>query len=343
MEDDNLEKIDFVIPWVDSDDPLWRKRRNKALANTENSIDDSENISEERYRDYGTLKYLFRSIEKYANWVNHIYLITDNQRPMWMNSDLSQEVGFANKLKIIDHKDIMPAEALPSFNSNAIEFNILNIPELSEHFVAFNDDIVINDIVNPNDFFKNGMPRDFRIYVPLKPYSSYDNILFNNSKLINQWLKGSYESKKGMFSLHYGVSILKNFQHYYLENGHYISNYSFPHNAQSFLKSAFRSANTIWKNEIQATVSNHFRTNDDLSTLLIRDYQLEHGYFSPRSPKFSQYYRINQINQIRKELLNSTHKLICINDAETDNYESDIVSINKLLQQKFPEKSSFEI
>lgn len=344
LEGESVEKIDFVIPWVDSNDLKWQKQRNQQLLNAGIDIDtDAENIGEERYRDYGTLKYLFRSIERYASWVHHIYLITDNQVPNWLRPDTTENSEFYQKLTIIDHKDIMPNEILPSYNSNAIEFNMINIPNLSEQFVAFNDDLLINSEVRPEDFFLNGLPRDYRVYIPLKPFSEYDHILFNNSQLINHWLQGKYESKTGLFSRTYGKQLLRNYQHYYLEHEHYVSNYSFPHNAQSFLKTSFEAANKMWGQEIYQTMQNNFRTNNDLSTLLIRDYQLETGCFVPRSPKFSQYYQLNEIDNIRQELLNSSHNLICINDAETKDYETDAKILNQLLQKKFPEKSSFEI
>ena len=57
-------KIDFVVPWVDGNDPEWRKQKNEYLPG---KVPDS---GSDRYRDMGTLRYWFRAVEKYAPWVN---------------------------------------------------------------------------------------------------------------------------------------------------------------------------------------------------------------------------------------------------------------------------------
>ncbi|BEI63519.1 hypothetical protein IYO1511_c10040 [Lactiplantibacillus plantarum] len=137
-----MEKIDFVISWVDSDDLEWQKKQ----AYSGEKITNSSNGAE-RFRDYGTLRYLLRSIDMYAKWVHHIYLVTDNQRPRWLDDK-------SDRLTVIDHQDIIPSKALPTFNSSAIELCLDNIPGLSEHFVYFNDDFLINRQVTPNDFLK---------------------------------------------------------------------------------------------------------------------------------------------------------------------------------------------
>ncbi len=49
------DAIDFVIVWVDGQDDRWRKQR--AAFQTEISKGDD---SEERYRDWGLLRYWFR-------------------------------------------------------------------------------------------------------------------------------------------------------------------------------------------------------------------------------------------------------------------------------------------
>ena len=63
-QDLRMEKIDFVIPWVDGADPAWlaEKRRYEtpdALA----SRADGDANADLRYRDYGTLRYWFRAAE----------------------------------------------------------------------------------------------------------------------------------------------------------------------------------------------------------------------------------------------------------------------------------------
>ena len=74
-------KIDFVVPWVDGNDPEWRKQKNEYLPK---KVSDA---GADRYRDMGTLKYWFRAVEKYAPWVNKVHFITWGHLPEWMNTE----------------------------------------------------------------------------------------------------------------------------------------------------------------------------------------------------------------------------------------------------------------
>ena len=124
MVDLNKIKIDMVYTWVDNKAPEWLEKK---LAYSGECIDNNVN-GNCRYIDNDELKYSLRSLEKYANWINKIYIITDNQVPEWLNTD-------NKKVKIIDHGEIIPKECLPVFNSNAIEHCIVNIPNLSEYYL----------------------------------------------------------------------------------------------------------------------------------------------------------------------------------------------------------------
>ena len=67
-------------------------------------------------------KHSLRAIEKYAPWVNHIYVVTNGERPSWLLE--------GSKLTQISHSQIFRYKtALPTFNSNAIEMNLHRIPK----------------------------------------------------------------------------------------------------------------------------------------------------------------------------------------------------------------------
>ena len=85
-----------------------------------------ENLGVMRYVDHQELRYSLRSVEAYAPRVNHIYVITDEQKPSWMKSH--------PKITIIDHSEIVPSIYRPLFSSIAIEMFLATIPGLSEHF-----------------------------------------------------------------------------------------------------------------------------------------------------------------------------------------------------------------
>ena len=60
--------IDFVILWVDDSDPEWREQRRRYAPKDHFLVDDGE----ARYRDWETLRYWFRAVEKFAPWVHRI-------------------------------------------------------------------------------------------------------------------------------------------------------------------------------------------------------------------------------------------------------------------------------
>ena len=112
--------VDIVITWVDGSDKQWQHQRaSYKYAET------GKKEEAVRYRDQGTLKYVFRSIEKYAPWVRKIHFITCGQIPEWMNTSNP-------KIHLVNHKDYIPDEYLPTFSSHTIELNFHNICEFKK-------------------------------------------------------------------------------------------------------------------------------------------------------------------------------------------------------------------
>ena len=133
--------IDLVITWVNGADPRWRAKRQAAGLDSALATANVEG----RFRDNGELRYLLRSIERYWPFEGMIYLVTDAQIPSYLAD--------CPRLKIIDHREILDAQYLPTFSSRAIESALHKIPGLAEHFVAFNDDVLLARPVLREDFF----------------------------------------------------------------------------------------------------------------------------------------------------------------------------------------------
>ena len=91
--------------WVDGNDPEWQKEKN--------NYDKKDNAdgSIVRYRDWDLLQYWFRGVEKFAPWVNKVYFITWGHLPKWLDTSNP-------KLVIVNHKDYIPEEYLPTFSAN---------------------------------------------------------------------------------------------------------------------------------------------------------------------------------------------------------------------------------
>ncbi|QOV37272.1 stealth family protein [Streptomyces ferrugineus] len=149
--------VDAVYTWVDGDDPAMAAKRRAHQQLSPNAIAARE-TGASRYTSHDELKYALRSLEMYAGFIRHVYLVTDSQIPTWLAPN-------AAGLTVVDHRDILPPGALPVFNSHAIESRLHHIPGLSEHYLYFNDDVFINRPVEAEHFFHgNGIAR-----IPLSP------------------------------------------------------------------------------------------------------------------------------------------------------------------------------
>ncbi|XP_060574334.1 N-acetylglucosamine-1-phosphotransferase subunits alpha/beta-like, partial [Ruditapes philippinarum] len=104
-------------------------------------------LTAKRFRDWGNLRYALRSVEKYADWINHVYIVTNGQVPNWLNT------GY-HKVSIVKHSDIFRnISHLPTFNAQAIETHIHRIPGLSKSFLYMNDDFFFAQTVELEDFY----------------------------------------------------------------------------------------------------------------------------------------------------------------------------------------------
>lgn len=142
------EPIDVVYTWVDSEDPQW-KREYAAALEQYGSASPRTASDIVRFQDREELKYSLRSLEMFAPWVNHIYIVTNGQVPGWLDTSNT-------RVTVVTHKQIFEnPEDLPTFNSHAIEANLHRIPGLKEHFLYFNDDVFLADWCTPKTFFTN--------------------------------------------------------------------------------------------------------------------------------------------------------------------------------------------
>ncbi|WP_375477976.1 Stealth CR1 domain-containing protein [uncultured Jatrophihabitans sp.] len=139
--------IDAVYTWVDGDDPAWRERMARARAAEHGVEYHPAAQGAHRYANRDELRYSLRSLDSYAPWIRHVYLVTDAQSPAWLRRDHP-------RLTVVDHRDIYTdASALPVFNSSAIISQLHHIPDLSEHYLYFNDDVFLGRDVRPETFF----------------------------------------------------------------------------------------------------------------------------------------------------------------------------------------------
>lgn len=130
--------IDAVYTWVNHADKKWQASWVSTFPN--------DKFDPDRYTSNDELRYSLRSINKYAPWINRIFIVSNCSQPDWMAEH--------PKIVWVKHEEIFPSKSMiPTFNSHAIEACLHRIPELSENFIYLNDDFVLNQPCLPLDFF----------------------------------------------------------------------------------------------------------------------------------------------------------------------------------------------
>lgn len=335
--------IDFVITWVDGSDLAWQAQKRLYEASdahyVENSLSTEFLSGDMRYRNWDLLRYWFRGIAENAPWVRYIHFVTWGHLPKWLNVNHP-------KLRIVEHRDFIPPVYLPTFNSHAIEFNMHRIPGLSEQFVYFNDDTFLLRRLNENDVFENGVPKDTGVLMPLIPKRGMTtHYQVNAVSLINaHYSKNQVISidKGKWFNRKYGFrNVLRTAL---MQPYNYFSGFLNPHLPLGYLKSTFEE---VWNQEadlLDSTCRNKFRSNEDVSTWVLRYWQLASGKFSPRSPSIGA--NITAYNNTMLGIIeNRTIKMICVNDLcqTREEFEYWQPRIQSSFATAFPNRCEFEI
>ncbi len=185
-----VEPIDIVYLWVNGADPVWRRKRQLALARCtaqqEEDLAIYGNVAG-RYRDNGELRFNLRALEKFYPGHGHVYVVTDGQVPDWLQP--------SDTLTLVDHRDLMPACALPVFDSGHIESYLHHIPGLAERFIYLNDDVFFGADVDPALWFGDAGVAVFNETSAIPDYDVLqpnETALVNASVLSKHWLSGRY-------------------------------------------------------------------------------------------------------------------------------------------------------
>lgn len=331
-------EIDFVITWVDMDDPAWQEQFSRYSGG---GFDDSTNSkSKARFRDGGLLRYWFRGVEKFTPWVRTVHFVTCGQKPSWLREDHP-------KLHLVSHSDFIPEEFLPTFNSSNIEMFFHRIPSLSDRFVYFNDDFYPISPIPEERFFgkEDGLPRDIAVFRLNTSASLWSRCLENNIRLINsrfekkavqkefasKWFTPEYEGRDRL------TRLLRFYPRFIT--------LKIPHNAQPYLKKTYQDVWEAFGDEILKVAPNRFRTKDDYTQELFRTWQICQGDFVPYNTyKDTRMFPLlvgsdKAIDAVR----NQSYRLVCLNDnAHIRDYDNVMKSLGEAFEGILPDKSSFE-
>ena len=138
--------VDIILPWLNANDAHWQ---NDYISYLKTQGKGDKSII--RTREWNLFKYFLRSVSKNCNWINKLYICVydEKQIPEWIN--LNNE-----KLKFIFHKDILPKECLPTYNSLCVSSYLPIYKELSENIILCSDDFYFVNETKMEDFFRNG-------------------------------------------------------------------------------------------------------------------------------------------------------------------------------------------
>lgn len=307
--------IDVVYTWVNDKDEEWQAQRAKysgAATLTDRADHD------ERFRNRNELRYSLRSIEMFAPFVRNVYLVTNGQKPDWLNLDNP-------RVKLVSHSEIYKNKSdLPTFNSSSIETQLHHIDGLAEHFIYFNDDVFLGDYCTADDFFfSNGIMKFFpsaqRAYEPD----------------IDDTREGYLVADGNV------IALMKQ------SRGRY-SRFIMEHTPLPALRSLLTNLETEFQAAWDACSRNRFRGDTDLRPIAFMQYQFAYlqklAVPSSISNCYLALWKPTIAAQLNNVASNRNFKTFCINDVGVDPDKAEEIDdlVFSFLENYFPFKSSFE-
>ena len=295
--------IDYVIPFVDCSDKNWLVEFKKYVSGTSNWSNNST-----RFRDWETLRYQLRSIERYMPWIRNVYIvmsISESQIPKWLNTQ-------NERVHVVWDWEIVPNEYLPVFNSNVIDLYIPCIEGLSERYLYACDDYIVMKEQKPENFFSE---KGIKLKVGRYWFRdwTYSRTIINSDQLICP----QYISK---------------------ENDRYLMPYC-DHAIVPHLRSENLKVMDKYQKEIENSIS-RFRESKNLTWLIYPLSLMQKGLLELSNVK-TRYSALQDETSINN--LNFTDcDVIVLNDEYRDNYFYAKTLLKNRLEEVLPGKSEFE-
>jgi hypothetical protein len=291
--------MDVVITYVDGNDPLWKQDYEKYS---------DVPVLEKRFRDWGTLRYLLRGIEKYMPFVSNVFLVVshESQVPEWIDR---------TAVRVVLHEDFIPKMLLPTFNCNPIEMHLHNIEGLSEQYIYFNDDLFPVAESRPEDFYRDG-----------KAVLGFSRHLFAGG-MFKQICRNSDRRARSILSMTDSLCFIRP-----------------QHSCQPMFKSVCFKVYDSLKDEILTSMT-RIRTSANLNQYLYLDYAFYSGRMISERISCKHFSAaVTSPARLSKFIKNPSRKFLCINDVRLG--ERKFVrmqsAVIKAFETRFPHKSRFE-
>jgi hypothetical protein len=308
--------VDVVYTWVDGEEPEMRTKRARYQERGIAEILDKE-TNASRYTSHDELKYSLRSLAMYADFVRHIYIVTDGQKPHWLDDR-------APGITVVDHREIFPQGVLPVFNSHAIETRLHHIPGLSEHYLYFNDDVFVGRRVTAEHFFHGGG----LMKIPVSPLK------------IGVGKPHAEETATNSAS--------KNVRRLLFEKFGRMTTNNFMHTPLPQQRKTLQALEELFPEDIRRTTASRFRSPQDIAMTapLLYQYALMTGRGVPGKYSF-RYVNISRPDAERRlaDLRRDRRfDFFCLNDVDVPPKEREQVGVrmSEFLEDYFPFASPFE-
>lgn len=291
--------MDIVITYVNGNDPVWQKDYEKFT---------NVPVMEKRFRDWGTLQYLLRGIEKHMPFIRKVFLVVSHrsQIPEWVDE---------SNLNVVLHEDFVPEEYLPTFNCNTLEMNLHRIKGLDEQYLYFNDDLFPVRDCKPGDFYRDGKS--------LIGFTKH----YWGTGMFKQICRNSDALARKALGMPASRSFIRP-----------------QHICAPMLKSECEKMCSIVAEDIAASYT-RTREGRNYNQYMFTDYLFYQG--KALSEKISSKHlsvAVSSSSRIRKAIEAPSRNLICINDVRLSEkrYEKLRNTVIDAFEKKFPQKSRFE-
>lgn len=172
------DPVDIVFTWVDGGDTDWQDSFRSAAHEAGRQLDE-RGLDGARYEIRDELRYALRSVWANCGWARNIFIVTAGQTPDWFDP-----LDGDDRIRIVDHTEIFPPDALPTFNSHSIEASLHKIDGLAERFVYFNDDMFVRRPTRPETFFtSNGLARVFQSDACVPAVEDHDTLAVDTAAM----------------------------------------------------------------------------------------------------------------------------------------------------------------
>lgn len=292
--------MDIVITYVNGNDPVWQQDYEKYT---------SVPAMQKRFRDWGTLRYLLRGVEKNMPFVRNVFLVVSHpsQVPEWADTE---------NLKVVLHKDIIPEEYLPTFNSNAIEMHLHRIEGLDEEFIYFNDDCFPVGRCEPTDFHRDG-----------KVVIGFNRHLFAPN-MYKKICRNSDHAARRALGMRPALFFVRP-----------------QHICTPMLRSESAELYSKVEEEARRTAACRLRSEDNITQYVFLNYLKFKGKVVPRRISKKHFsVSVASVEKLRDFLLHPTKSMVCINDVRLPDgrYQEMRGAIHQAFEASLPDKSKYE-